>query len=219
MSLQVSGLVFAFTAGVLSIFSPCGYALLPGYVSYYLGSKFSVGRAISGGLVCTMGLMTIFIVVGVIASSIGAILPQLIPLLDLLAGTILIAMGVATLRHVRIPYLALPARLSKRKGLAGLYLFGIVYGLAGVGCSAPIFLSILFYAMSKGFVNGVLTFAVYAVGMGAPLMLTSLLLATAKDYVIRRISGATPWLEKVSGVVLIIVGVYLFYYHYVTYTI
>lgn len=219
MSLQVSGLAFAFTAGILSIFSPCGYALLPGYVSYYLGSKFSVGRAISGGLVCTMGLMTIFIVVGVIASSIGAILPQLIPLLDLLAGTILIVMGVATLRHVRIPYLALPARLSKRKGLAGLYLFGVVYGLAGVGCSAPIFLSILFYAMSKGFVNGVLTFAVYAMGMGAPLMLTSLLLATAKDYVIRRISGATPWLEKVSGVVLIIVGVYLFYYHYVTYTI
>ena len=217
MSLQVTGLAFAFTAGILSIFSPCGYALLPGYISYYLGSKVSVGRAVSGGLVCTLGLMTIFIVVGVIASSVSVILPQLIPLLNLLAGAILIAMGIATLKQVRMPYLALPARLSKRKGFSGFYLFGVVYGLAGVGCSAPIFLSILFYAMSRGFVNGVLTFAVYAVGMGVPLMVTSLLLATAKDYVIRRISGATPWLEKVSGVVLIIVGVYLFYYYYITY--
>jgi len=217
MDAYMSGLVFAFTAGVFSIFSPCGYALLPGYVSYYLGSKFSVRRAILGGLVCTLGLMTVFSIVGGLSTILGTFLTSLIPLLDLIAGVILIVMGVATLMQVNLPYITFPTRLSQRRGFAGFYLFGVVYGLAGVGCSAPIFLGVLVYAMSKGFINGVFTFIAYAVGMGVPLVITSVLLAEAKEYLINRISRATPWLHRVSGVILIVVGLYLFYFYYITY--
>jgi len=103
------------------------------------------------------------------------------------------------------------------KGLPGFYLFGIVYGMAGVGCSAPIFLSVLLHAMTKGPVNGILTFAAYAVGMGIPLVVTSVLLAEAKDYVIARITRITPRLHRVSGIILILVGVYLAYFYYATY--
>ena len=219
MGLQSSDLVFAFTAGIFSIFSPCSYALLPGYVSFYLGSRFSVGRAVSGAVACTLGLITVFSAIGVLASSLSALIPSLIPLLDLLAGAVLIVMGVGTLMQIELPFLSVPVKPSRRRGYVGLYVFGVVYGLAGVGCSAPIFLSVLFYAMSKGPTNGVLTFVTYALGMGAPLAATTLLLAGAKDYIIKRISMATPWLQRASGVVLIIVGAYLFYYHYVTYTI
>jgi cytochrome c-type biogenesis protein len=217
MGSPLAGLAFAFSAGVFSIFSPCSYALLPGYVSYYLGSRFSVGRAVSGGLACTLGLMTVFTVIGGLASSLGELLPQIVPLLDLLAGVMLIAMGVVTLKQVQLPYPSIDVRLAESRGYLGLYIFGVVYGLAGVGCSAPIFLSILFYAMSKGLGLGVLTFLVYALGMGVPLIVTSVLLANAKDYVVSRLSQATGWLHKVSGVVLILVGLYLFYFYYITY--
>ncbi|MCW4036673.1 MAG: cytochrome C biogenesis protein, partial [Candidatus Bathyarchaeota archaeon] len=60
MSLDLPGLAFALTAGVLTVFSPCGYALLPGYVSYYLGSRLSLMRAVYGGVACTLGLVTVF---------------------------------------------------------------------------------------------------------------------------------------------------------------
>ncbi|UCD45459.1 MAG: cytochrome c biogenesis protein CcdA [Candidatus Bathyarchaeota archaeon] len=214
---DLTGLAFAFTAGMLSIFSPCGYALLPGYVSYYLGSDLSLVRAVVGGLACTLGLVTVFSVVGALASSLGALMPQLIPLLDILAAVILMVFGVAMLRQTNIPYLQLNVRPTTRRGLAGLYMFGLVYGIAGVGCSAPVFLSVLFFAVSESWINGVLTFTVYAFGMGVPLVITSVLVAEAKDILIRRISGATERLHKLGGTVLILVGLYLFYTYYVTY--
>lgn len=217
MSPDLPGLAFALTAGVLSVFSPCGYALLPGYVSYYLGSRLSLARAVSGGLACTLGLVTVFTVVGGLSSGLGAVLTSLVPQMELIAGLILVAMGVATLRQMRIPFITVPSGPSRRTGLAGFYLFGLVYGLAGVGCSAPIFLSVVVFAATRGIVNGLLAFVAYALGMGLPLILTSVLVYRANDLLLRRISEATPRLQRVSGVMLVLVGLYLFYLHYVTY--
>jgi cytochrome c-type biogenesis protein len=215
--LDLPGLTFAFTAGVLSIFSPCGYALLPGYVSYYLGSDLSLVRAVTGGLACTMGLITVFSAVGALASGLGSLMPRLVPVLDLAAGLVLVAMGVATLLHVSIPYVQFAATPSKRRGLLGLYLFGVVYGIAGVGCSAPIFLSVLFFSLSGGWLNGVLSFIAYAVGMGVPIVVTSVLVAEAKDYLIGRFSRATERMQRVGGAMLIVVGAYLLYIYYATF--
>jgi cytochrome c-type biogenesis protein len=217
LSLDVPGLAFALTAGVLSVFSPCGYALLPGYVSYYLGSRLSIVRALSGGLACTLGLVTVFTVIGGLSTSLGKVLTWLVPQLNLLAGLVLIVMGAATLRQMRVPFLTVPSGLSRRTGLTGFYFFGLVYGLAGVGCSAPIFISVVVFAASRGLASGVLTFVAYALGMGVPLMLTSVLVAQANEVLLRRISEATPRLQRVSGAMLVLVGLYLFYFHYVTY--
>ena len=217
MGLDLPGLAFAFTAGALSVFSPCGYALLPGYVSYYLGSRLSRARAVSGGLACTLGLVTVFSVVGGLSSGLTALIPGLVPLLDLLAGGVLVLMGVATLLQLRLPYLSLPVNPSRRTGLRGFYLFGVVYGLGGVGCSAPIFLSVLVFALSRGLLDAVVAFIAYALGMGVPLVLTSLLVAEANELMIRRISGAAPRIQRVGGAVLVLVGLYLVYYSFVTY--
>ena len=161
--------------------------------------------------------MTVFSVVGALASGLGALLHSLIPLLDLLAAAILIAMGAMMILEIRLPYVSIDVGPSRRRGLPGFYLFGIVYGMAGVGCSAPIFLSVLLRAMTKGLVNGLLTFAAYAVGMGMPLVVTGVLLAEAKDYIIARITRLTPRLHRLSGIILILVGAYLAYFYYVTY--
>jgi cytochrome c-type biogenesis protein len=217
MALQLSGLAFAFTAGVFSLFSPCSYALLPGYVSYYLGAKFGVVKALTGGLACTLGLITVFAAIGALASSLGELVPQIIPLLDIAAGIILIAMGLGNLLDLKMPFISLNIVPSKKQGFLGLYTYGIVYGLAGVGCSAPIFISVLFYSMSKGLAQGVLSFVAYALGMGAPLIVTTVLLSQAKDYMIQKINMATEKLRRVSGAILVAVGLYLIYYYYITY--
>lgn len=217
MALDLPGFAFAFTAGVFSLLSPCGYALLPGYISYYLGSRPSFGKTLFSGLTCTLGLITVFSIVGGSASTLGTLLPQLIPLLTLVAGAIVILMGISMLTKIGLPHISMPAKISKRRDFLGLYIFGVAYGLSAVGCSAPIFLSILFYAMVRGLTEGIITFVTYAVGMGLPLVLTSVLVAEAKDFMISKIANATLWLHKASGVLLIIVGIYLFYFYYSTY--
>ena len=217
MALQLSGLAFAFSAGVFSLFSPCSYALLPGYVSYYLGAKFGVVKALTGGLACTLGLITVFAAIGGLASSLGEFIPKIIPLMDLAAGVILIAMGLGSLLDLKMPFVSVNVMPSRRRGFIGLYTYGIIYGLAGVGCSAPIFISVLFYSMSKGLAQGVLSFVAYALGMWAPLIVTTLLLSQAKDYMVQRINMATEKLQRASGVILVAVGLYLIYFYYITY--
>jgi cytochrome c-type biogenesis protein len=217
MTLQLSGLAFAFSAGVFTLFSPCSYALLPGYISYYLGAKFGAVKALTGGLACTLGLITVFAAIGALASSLGELVPQIIPLLDIAAGVILIAMGLGNLLDLKTPFISLNIGPSKKQGLLGLYTYGIVYGLAGVGCSAPIFISVLFYSMSKGLAQGILTFIAYALGMGTPLIATTLILSQTKDYMIQRINMATEKLRRASGAILVAVGLYLIYYYYATY--
>ena len=219
MVLQLSGLAFAFafSAGVFSLFSPCSYALLPGYVSYYLGAEFGVVKALTGGLACTFGLITVFAVVGGLASSLGELVPQIIPQLDIVAGIIIIIMGLRNLLDLKMPFIYPDIMPSVKQGFLGLYIFGIVYGLVGVGCSAPIFVSVLFYSMSKGIFYGVLSFITYALGMGVPLIVTTVLLSQARDYLIQRINMATERIQRSSGAVLIIVGLYLIYFYYATY--
>ena len=217
MVLQLSGLAFAFSAGVFSLFSPCSYALLPGYISYYLGAKFGVVKALTGGLACTLELITVFAAIGALASSLGELIPQIIPLLNIAAGVILIAMGLSNLLNLKMPFISLNIIPSKKQGFLGLYTYGIIYGLAGVGCSAPIFISVLFFSMSKGLAQGVLSFVAYALGMGAPLIVTTVLLSQAKDYMIQRINMATEKLQRASGAVLVAVGLYLIYFYYITY--
>jgi cytochrome c-type biogenesis protein len=215
--IEISGILFAFSAGVFSLFSPCSYALLPGYISFYLGSEFSIKKGLAGGVASTLGLLSVFIVVGSLASILGEFIASIIPYLSLLAGGILITLGIRMIiqnRFFSITFNILP---SKRKGYLGLYLFGVIYGFAGVGCSAPIFISILFYALSQGFINGILSFLVYALGMGLPLIVTSLLLAEGKELIIDKIRHYSDWIQKTSGFLLLMIGIYLIFYYKNTY--
>lgn len=215
--IEIPGIIFAFSAGIFSLLSPCSYTLLPGYISYYLGSDFSIKKGLTGGLACTIGLLTVFLVIGGLASLLGEFIPLIIPYLSLVSGAVLILMGTGMIIQKRFHFVAFSLMPSKRKGFLGLYLYGMIYGFAGVGCSAPIFLSVLFYAASQGFINGVFSFTFYALGMGLPLIVTSILLAEGKEYIISKILRSSAWIQKTSGVMLIIIGLYQLYYYKITY--
>lgn len=219
MAIDVTGLMFPFSAGALTLLSPCGYALLPGYVSYYLGAKLTSTRAIAGGLASTLGLIILYSVIGLMAATLRGLIYPYLPTFTLIAAYIVIMMGVLMLMEVRFPSLQL-VKAPGRRGLLGFFLFGIAYGLAASGCTAPIFLSVLLYALTvAGFFGSTITFLVYALGVGVPLILISLLVARAKESALRRFHRITPWLHKASGTILILVGIYLIYFYYSVYVV
>ncbi|MFQ5758117.1 MAG: cytochrome c biogenesis CcdA family protein, partial [Candidatus Bathyarchaeia archaeon] len=215
MSLDLSGLTFILTAGALALLSPCGFPMLPGYISYYIGTRSSLGRAIYGGVACTLGLLTVFSIIGVAVSMLGSFVSRYMPFLELVAGLAAILMGISIIIEIKFPTFLTKLRAPKQRGLVGIFLYGIIYGLATMGCSAPIFFSILFYAVAAGGpLYGTITFVVYAIGMGLPIIVTTILVAKAKKLLLERIVKATPWFQKISGIVLIIIGVYLIYFYY-----
>ena len=215
--LDSASFFFAFTVGVFTIFSPCSYAMLPGYISYYLGENSSIKGVVLGSLACTLGLTSVYLVFGTISGLFGSMLGLYVPLLNLLSGIILIALGTATLWNVNIPYLQFSMQPSERRGYLGMFLFGLLYGLAGVGCSSAVFLSVFIYSISLGWLNSLLTFIFYALGMGVPLLLTSLLVSQAKDLVVNRIRSSTGWIHRLNGTILILAGLYMLYLYGSTY--
>jgi cytochrome c biogenesis protein CcdA len=214
LSLDPSNLAFAFAAGASAFLSPCGYPMLPGYISYYMGTELSSVKALYTGLTCTLGLITTFSIIGAIASIVGNVINPYIPLLELVAGVTTILFGVTMLFEINLPFM-LALKAPKRKGFIGIYLYGIIYGLATLGCSAPIFFATLFWAIvQSGPLNGLITFLVYSIGMGVPLIVTSILVSLVKKRILKRLTKMTPKIQKFSGTILVIIGVYLIYYYY-----
>jgi len=214
LSFDSSSLAFIFTAGALALFSPCGFPMLPGYISYYMGAKVSMEKALAGAVACTLGLLTVFSAIGVVVSTLGRFISQYIPLLELAAGLVVVSMGISMIVEIRFPTFFTISTAPTQRGLIGVFLYGVAYGLATLGCSAPIFFSILFYAVAAGrSLYGIITFVVYAIGMGLPITITTILIAKAKKFLLKRMMNMLPWLQKIGGLVLITIGAYLIYYY------
>lgn len=218
MHLDLSVLTLVLTAGAVALFSPCGYPMLPGYVAYYLGTKRSMSRSVLGGVACTLGLLSIFLTFGILVSVAGSMVYPYIPYFELVAGIMVIIMGIAMLANLQLHLPSLPLTATKYRGVLGLYCYGLLYGLATLSCTAPIFITILFMALSTGgIIAGIIIYVIYGVGMGIPLVVTTILIHKAKDYVdylIRRLVGYTRWFNVVGGMVLITIGVYLVLYYF-----
>ena len=204
-----------FILGLFVLLSPCGYALIPGYIAYNLGSDITVSRALKGAVTATLGLISIFSLIGIAVTFVGWLVKPYITLVTILAAVIMIVFGLSILLGVTFPMTGYSFGNSNRKGLLGFYFYGIAYGLAASGCTAPIFFSTVFLAITKaGTIGGFLFFISYALGVGLPLIVTSFLVATAKTSIISRINTLTPKLYKLSGVIMILMGIYLIYIYY-----
>jgi cytochrome c biogenesis protein CcdA len=152
--------------------------------------------------------------IGAIASLVGSVINPFIPYLELIAGISTILFGISIFFEIDFSPLNLLFKAPKNRGVVGIFLYGVIYGLATLGCSAPLFFSILFLAIASGPVTGFITFLVYAIGMSVPLILTTVLVVMAKKSILKKIVTMTSKLQKMSGIVLIIIGIYLLYYYY-----
>lgn len=218
LAFDPSGLPLIFTAGALALLSPCGFPMLSGYISYYIGTNASLEKAVSGGIMCTLGLLVVFSAIGVAVSTLGSFVSRYIPFLELVAGLIVISMGLSMTIGIEFPTFFASLKAPKQRGRIGLFLYGVTYGLATLGCSGPIFISTLFYAVAAGGpLYGVITFAVYTIGMGLPIIVTTILIAKAKELMLKRIIKLMPLFQKISGTILITIGLYLIYFYYASY--
>lgn len=215
---------FAFGAGVATFFAPCAFPLLPGYVAYYLGrgeeattTTTRLRRAAVVGTVTSIGFLLVYGVLVAIVASIGATALQDIAILEPVIGSALVLLGTAAaLGYTFDNHLPLPER---RRSLSGYLAFGVVYGVAAAGCTAPVFVAIALLALSGGPAGAVVTLGAYALGMVSLMLLVTGLSALGRDSVLRLLSQNTGRLSRVAGVLLVFAGVaqiYLWYFDFDT---
>lgn len=126
----------AFVAGVVSFFSPCVAPLVPGYIGYLSGR--STGLATAGAAVavegrprrawraalgpCLLfvaGFSLAFVALGAGAASFGRLIAAYRPVLETLAGIVMLAMGAFLLGWLPRPLLAALSRERRLRWPAG----------------------------------------------------------------------------------------------------
>lgn len=230
----VAGMVFfglglpliAFLAGIFSFFSPCSFPLLPGYMAYYLSREeqkksSTIKKRLIDGVQPALGILVFYSPIGFACIFTGDVIKAYIPALELLVGILIVALGLVLLLHVPIltktssklaGKFSVVARRSKK---FGLFFYGLVYGAASAGCTAPIFIAIIILAIAGGsFLQGVFIFFLYAFGMALLMVIVTLLVATAKDAVIGKLKKMPKYINTICGLILITVGIYLIYYYF-----
>lgn len=224
----IAPLGFAFGAGVAAAFNPCGFAMLPAYMGLYLGvgdsdAKVSIGRqlgrALLVGVSVTAGFVLLFATAGVIIG-LGArsVVGSILPWLGLGIGIALTMAGAWLLGGGEL-YTALAQRMADRLGnpgrsdVRGYFLFGLSYGIASLGCTLPIFLSVVGTSFAaSGIATSFAEFVLYALGMGAVILTLTLSMAVFRGAMIRGMRSAIRYIQPIGTWLMIVAGAYIVFY-------
>ena len=225
--MDLGALAYPFSLGLVAAFNPCGFALLPAYLGYFIGVEQSnesapssgaqalgaMMRAIGVALTLTAGFVAVFGAFGLLFETVlsqGTVLDHI--------GYVTIGIGVAMgllglwMLAGRAVNLRLPkfSRGTGGRGLGSMLMFGISYAVASLSCTIGLFIAAVASSFSAdGVANGTANFVAYGVGMGAVMVFLTMALALARTSVVPAMRRMFRWINPISGLVLIASGVYV----------
>ena len=224
MSQEVT-LLAAFAAGFLSFVSPCVLPLIPGYISFISGLtleemqgaaavRSSQGQVLLASVAFVLGFTIIFVAAGASASAVGKFMAAQSGILEKIAGTILIILGLHMAGVFKIRFLENDKRIhTQRKpaGPIGAFVVGLAFAFAWTPCIGPILGGILMMAATRESVGeGMQMLAVYSLGLGVPFLLTSVAIDRFFSAA-ARIRKHYRAIELISGGLMIAVGLLIFF--------
>jgi len=220
---------YAFGAGMISTANPCGFAMLPAYLSLYLGARddafyqrsvwLRALKALVVGFTVSAGFVLLFAIIGAGVAAGGRFLITAMPWIAVAIGAGLVILALWMLAGRRV-YSGFMGRLAGRieaprsTGFRGFFLFGVAFAAASLSCTLPIFLMVVGSALATGgFLSGLVQFVSYGLGMGLVLIVLTLGTAFFKEgIVLSGLRGAIPYVERAAAVLLLLAGSYILYY-------
>ena len=210
----------ALIAGLVSFLSPCVLPLVPPYLVYLTGATIehieseeklaSSRRAVMlSALLFVLGFSTVFVMLGASASLIGGLIRAWSEQLSILAGIVIIIMGLHFLGLTRISLLMREGRLPipKPVGLWGAYVMGLAFAFGWTPCIGPILAAILSIAAAQATVaKGAGLLAVYSAGLGIPFLIAAFMVEQF-SVLFARMKKHLVTIERAMGVLMIITGI------------
>jgi len=211
-------LALAFTAGMLGAVNPCGFALLPAYLSVLVAADparpdgpRAVARALRCTVALTVGYVAVFGTFGLALAPIAGWLQPRLPWLTVLLGLGLVAAGGWLLAGRSLPSPGNRLRAPRLSGsVASMVLFGMAYAVASLGCAIGPFLAIVVSSLGTG--SGPVLFLAYAAGMGLVIGVTAVAVALVRVSAVARLRRAAAFAPRLGGAVLIAAGLYVAWY-------
>ena len=218
-------LAVPFGAGLVAAVNPCGFAMLPAYLAYFLGigsgdsddhAGRNVLRGLLVGLTLTAGFVAFFGTIGALTSSLisTSTIADRGPWITLVVSGLMVILGIAMLAGFE-PKISIP-RLSKggdSQSLLSMFLFGVSYAVVSLGCASPVFFGSVSGSFSTdGVWEGTLRFLAYALGMGLVITFLTVTVAMGRSGVTVHMRRLLPHINRISGGFLVVAGVVLGFY-------
>jgi cytochrome c biogenesis protein CcdA len=224
--LQTLPLGYAFAVGMASAVNPCGFALLPTYLGLYLGTSTAdhrswpaqLSRAILVSATMTCSFVVLFGAAGLVLDAAGALVGPVLPWLSVAVGVVLVVAGGRLIAGASLS--AQPAeRLADALGstaaqidVRGYTAYGFAFALSSLGCTLPLFLSVIGAGFSESRTQVLQNLVLYALGMGSVILVLTVVVAVVGHGVFARIRGAGRILQPLGAVLLLVTGGYIVYY-------
>ena len=210
----------ALVAGIISFLSPCVLPLVPPYLIYLTGAAAehvaageppAVSRRAVMGAACifVIGFTTVFVALGASASIVGSLVRAWSAELGIVAGIVIIVMGLHFLGLTRIGLLMREGRpgMQRPVGLWGAYAMGLAFAFGWTPCIGPILAAILAVAASEATVTkGAGLLAVYSAGLGIPFLLAAFAVKSFSA-LFARLKHQLVNIERAMGVLMIVTGI------------
>lgn len=205
---------------MLAALNPCGFALLPAYLTLLVtGDKptraVAVGRAVRMTVSMTAGFTSVFAIFGLLIAPFASSVQRFLPWFSLVIGLVVLAAGIWLLAGKTFPSFSAGSSggAPVTRSVRSMFVFGVSYALASLTCTIAPFLAVVVAAFrADSILAGSVLFLLYAAGMGLVVGTAALAVALAEQAIIRgahRLGRAVPLL---GGVILVVVGSYVAYY-------
>ena len=168
----ITAIPLALLAGLVSFASPCVLPLVPGYLGYVGGMSATKSRMVTGSVLFVAGFAIVFVGFGSFLGAAGAFLASGNVWLNLIAGTLVIVLGLALMGNFGFFQKTIKPSFRPKVGLAGAPLLGMVFAIGWSPCIGPTLAAVLTLAGQSGSAErgGILAFS-YALGLGIPFIL------------------------------------------------
>jgi cytochrome c-type biogenesis protein len=216
----------AFFAGLASFLSPCVFALVPAYVWYLSGrsvaaasgedqAKSSSWTTFTHGFAFVLGFSAVFISLGAVAGALGNLLFDLTDVLVKVGGAVVVLFGLHMTKIVRTPFLDYDLRPQsqpdRNRGYISSFLMGVFFSSGWSACVGPVLGAILTLSFNQGGGGqGAILLTAYSAGLAIPFLLAATQIGWVTT-ILRRFCKVMHYAEIIMGVVLIAIGLLLFF--------
>lgn len=216
----------AFAAGLVAALNPCGFAMLPAYLTLVVrgsgsgGVPAALARALAATAAMTLGFLAIFGLFGLFTVSLASTVQRYVPFVTVGIGVVLVALGIWLACGRELALLG-PSRVAGRVSgaptarLGSMFGYGVGYALASLSCTVGPFLAVTGAGLSgTSVLSRVGIYLAYAGGFALVVGALAVVVALAGSALTERIRRILPFVNRLGGVVLILVGLYVAYYGY-----
>jgi cytochrome c biogenesis protein CcdA len=213
----------AFGAGLVAALNPCGFAMLPAYLALVVrgegtGALTALSRALAATAAMAVGFVAVFGAFGLLTVSAAATMQRYLPYVTVLIGIILVALGVWLLLGRELTALT-PDRLVRSAQwaptarLGSMFGYGLSYAVASLSCTIAPFLAVTGAGLRGDSALGALSvYVAYAAGFTLVVGVLAVAAALSSAAVADRMRRIMPYANRISGVLLVAVGLYVAYY-------